>query len=520
LYDIEVDETDIQVYVDDGEVVFIVIQEEDLEPEPEPDPDPATGEVTYIDTNSIFVKADGKTTEYKMSAPAKAFKDAGLVKVGDGVSFELLDGATDPTIWAFTTVTLNSSRTISSAYTVPAAFEGIIIAGQGSTKTTVTLGGDLTVDADNATIKGITFAGSKLIVSAAVENDFDANDVVAPNVEIKGGGSNSVKFVNSKLTNVTVDKANVRVVLDKTEATAVTVAKAAKVEIAGTGSVGTLTANAAVEVTGADKVETANVNVNGVKLDKAPETVVLGTGVEVEIGGDKIDEDAVDLANATKAVEAAEAEKAKLVEAKNANLTVRANRVALEDAIEDAQDAYDDAYELVYEDEEAIDEDLANRLADVQYAIEAAKEALAIAELVADLDMVVEDAENGFTAKFDKAIDATGIEGYKIDVLVTLDEALPEGAKVTVKYNGTEAFEGEVEGKSIWLADLVLDGEPADFVSGDAATWTITVSIDDLEEDVTISGTIESIISNDDFEDVKIVIADGEFEFTIEVVED
>ena len=53
LYDIEVDETDIQVYVDDGEVVFIVIQEEDAETPVDPvDPeDPEEITATYEKRN-------------------------------------------------------------------------------------------------------------------------------------------------------------------------------------------------------------------------------------------------------------------------------------------------------------------------------------------------------------------------------------------------------------------------------------------------------------------------------------
>jgi hypothetical protein len=105
------------------------------------------------------------------------------------------------------------------------------------------------------------------------------------------------------------------------------------------------------------------------------------------------------------------------------------------------------------------------------------------------------------------------LSGYKIDVLVELDEALPEDARVTILYNGdpTLADEAEVDGTEIWLSDLVLGGNPADFVSGDVATWTVLISGN--EDDITVKGTIKSIVSKDGFDKEKVVLAEADFEF-------
>ncbi|MEG6615170.1 S-layer homology domain-containing protein [Peptococcaceae bacterium 1198_IL3148] len=143
----------------------------------------------------------------------------------------------------------------------------------------------------------------------------------------------------------------------------------------------------------------------------------------------------------------------------------------------------------------------------------------ALDKLVAETSMTVEEQANGFTASFDKAIEVPEvIEGYYIDVLVTLEEGLTDG-KVTILYNGKETAAKEIKIKEteIWLSELVLGGEPAEFKSGPAATWTILVT--DNEEAVTVKGAIKSIISSDGFKDEKVVLAEGSFEFTIGVEE-
>jgi hypothetical protein len=118
-------------------------------------------------------------------------------------------------------------------------------------------------------------------------------------------------------------------------------------------------------------------------------------------------------------------------------------------------------------------------------------------------------------AKFNKdRIEVPAVlSGYKIDVLVELEEELPADARVTILYNGkpTAADKVAVTGTEIWLSDLVLGGEPADFVSGDVATWTVLISGNG--DDVTVKGTIKSIVSSDGFDKERVVLAEAGFEF-------
>jgi hypothetical protein len=139
----------------------------------------------------------------------------------------------------------------------------------------------------------------------------------------------------------------------------------------------------------------------------------------------------------------------------------------------------------------------------------------ALDELVAELEMEVNYVANGMEAKFNKdRIEVPAVlSGYKIDVLVELEEELPADARVTILYNGkpTAADKVAVTGTEIWLSDLVLGGEPADFVSGDVATWTVLISGNG--DDVTVKGTIKSIVSSDGFDKERVVLAEAGFEF-------
>ena len=129
--------------------------------------------------------------------------------------------------------------------------------------------------------------------------------------------------------------------------------------------------------------------------------------------------------------------------------------------------------------------------------------------------MIVGETSNGFTAYFDDEYMEVPevIEGYYIDVLITLEEALTDG-KVTILFNGEEtAKEIVINGTEIWLRDLVLGGNPAEFKSGPVATWTIIIT--DNEGEVTVKGTIQSIISSDGFNEEKVVLAEGSFNFTV-----
>ncbi|MGI6359417.1 MAG: hypothetical protein ACOX2K_12270 [Bacillota bacterium] len=149
------------------------------------------------------------------------------------------------------------------------------------------------------------------------------------------------------------------------------------------------------------------------------------------------------------------------------------------------------------------------------FTVEADPVQEALEQLVADTSITVTYVDNGMEASFDDEIEVPDvIQGYKIDVLVTLDVELPEDARVTILYNGLEtaAKAVQISGTEIWLSDLVLGGNPADFESGPAATWTVLISGN--ADQLTVNGTIESIISNDGFA-TQIVLAAAGFEFTV-----
>ncbi|MGI6577173.1 MAG: S-layer homology domain-containing protein [Eubacteriales bacterium] len=144
----------------------------------------------------------------------------------------------------------------------------------------------------------------------------------------------------------------------------------------------------------------------------------------------------------------------------------------------------------------------------------------AIKGLADGLEMVIETSPNEFTAKFNKdAIEVpAGADNYKIDVFISLDEALPECATITVKYNGDTAAKDISVGENteLRLSDLVLNGEPAKFVTGPVATWTVIVSGENIDD--TVSGEIKSVVSNDDFNNVQIVLAESNFEFKVDTI--
>ncbi len=134
------------------------------------------------------------------------------------------------------------------------------------------------------------------------------------------------------------------------------------------------------------------------------------------------------------------------------------------------------------------------------------------------LDMVVTPINNGFKAKFNKDSITVpdALNGYKIDVFISLESALPEGTKVTILWNGneTEAKDKTVGGTEIRLSDLVLSGGPANFTAGAVAEWTVLIGGENIEE--TLKGTIRSIISNDGFEEERLLLAEGSFDFIVD----
>jgi len=66
-------------------------------------------------------------------------------------------------------------------------------------------------------------------------------------------------------------------------------AAGAVVNIAETASVTTLTASAAVEVTGTGKIETANIKADNVKIEQKPDKVNVDEGITAEVGGETVE---------------------------------------------------------------------------------------------------------------------------------------------------------------------------------------------------------------------------------------
>jgi hypothetical protein len=126
------------------------------------------------------------------------------------------------------------------------------------------------------------------------------------------------------------------------------------------------------------------------------------------------------------------------------------------------------------------------------------------------------------TAEFDKYLTElpAGLEGYKIDVLITLGAALPEGTEIEVRYNDGDPLplqdnwrDNFNEANQNWLGEGILDiGGAKPFVGGEPGKWTITISGN--EEDINTTVKIESAISNDKFE-TWTVIADAQVDVVL-----
>lgn len=195
---------------------------------------------------------------------------------------------------------------------------------------------------------------------------------------------------------------------------------------------------------------------------------------------------------------------------------------ALENAIDD-EDLMDE--ELLLAAEEALEaaktavakvdeSELNERLATAEEAVENAREAYDEAvstalETVENSGTIIGDLSSGIG--FKEAIDVPEvIEGkYKIDVLITLDEALPAGTKVSVL--GRDAV--DVAGQSeFWLSELLGLEEPADFVNEDVTIWTFAVTGNEAAIDT--EATVQSFISNDGFDTTILIAEADELAFT------
>lgn len=263
------------------------------------------------------------------------FYDAELATVvedGKITGFEYIKFADD--------VTLNTN--------MGAAFDGITIEGAKANKG-VDLNGTFTVNADDVTLKNLTLTGT-VTVAAGVE-DFTAIDVAGNILNLNGGGTNSVVLEGSAFTTVNV-KAKVRVVLNKSTATNVTVANTgagSAVEVTGAGAaIDTLTANGAVSVEGGDKVDDVVANVAGVEFDKAPTGTISGSK-EISVDGETTDQNDLFVAEAEKALAAYEAK----VDALEAAVAGKAG--AWTDAKEEANEAKAEAKAAILKTTEAAD---------------------------------------------------------------------------------------------------------------------------------------------------------------------
>ncbi|MGB4657475.1 MAG: S-layer homology domain-containing protein, partial [Bacillota bacterium] len=373
------------------------------------------------------------------------------------------------------------------------------------------INGNAIITAADVTLVNMHIKGNLLIAESVGDGTVVLDNVVVDGeLDVRGGGPASVVLENSKVVSLTVSKDGVRIVIRGSKVDEARVKSASTIEqdpdaegievliieeipaegevvllgdygnltvkaVAGKivvesghvdevvvdetatdvelvlgseASVSNLVLNAPATVTGSGKIEKATVNASGAVIEPEPEEVELGEGVSAIIGG--------------------------VVYVPEEEPKAPPKPPVAKDPVQEALD-----------------------------------------RLVAELDMVVTDVENGFNARFDKDyIEVPAVlSGYKIDVLVELEEELPADARVTILYNGkpTAADKVAVTGTEIWLSDLVLGGEPADFVSGDVATWTVLISGNG--DDVTVKGTIKSIVSSDGFDKERVVLAEAGFEF-------
>ncbi|WP_213950400.1 S-layer homology domain-containing protein [Tepidanaerobacter syntrophicus] len=131
-------------------------------------------------------------------------------------------------------------------------------------------------------------------------------------------------------------------------------------------------------------------------------------------------------------------------------------------------------------------------------------------ELTATVDNT--NAEVSASFEYPQTINVTALTNYKIDVLITLGEALPAGTKVDIDYNSsTVATNVDVAGEDkAFLSDL-LNQQPVPISTahqGLTESWDLT--IDGNLEPIKTTATVKVIIATDfDDEDTWVVLADG-----------
>lgn len=223
-------------------------------------------EVTDNDGNfREYVRADGEIS----SAVAKFLKENESVLDGAGMTFGFDKNGNINAVKAIKLGTASGNLTIDAI----TGLNGVVIEG---TKLT----GNLTVKANNVTVKNLEVTGTVTVETGVTE--FTAEGTNFDTLTLNGGGTDSVHLNDAEVKTINV-AAKVRVVLDDTKVTSnvnVTVA-GAKVEVEGDSEVKKVTAGAAVEITGAAKVKEVEANAKGVVLDEEPEKISGSEGVKI-----------------------------------------------------------------------------------------------------------------------------------------------------------------------------------------------------------------------------------------------
>jgi len=153
-------------------------------------------------------------------------------------------------------------------------------------------------------------------------------------------------------------------------------------------------------------------------------------------------------------------------------------------------------------------------LASKQHSIEVEDpEAVALEEVKAGT-AITGSVEEGITATFPSEIPQVVVDaGYKIDSVITLGEALPEGSKVTVTRNGATYLDGIIlSGTEFRITELIPGAVPADFdesYNGQIENYTISISGNLTDINTTL--TLKSVISKDNFANME-VLAEGGFD--------
>ncbi|NTW05890.1 MAG: S-layer homology domain-containing protein [Peptococcaceae bacterium] len=195
-----------------------------------------------------------------------------------------------------------------------------------------TVEGNVTINVRDVVLQNMTITGNLLLAEGIGDGDVTLRNVtVKGNTQINGGGAHSVVLDNCTLATITVNREGVRVVASGTTTvnivtlesgatlvevtstgegfeqvtisqiipadahitldgnfTQVTVASVVNVEVASTGSVESLTLNAAANITGTGTITTATINTSGATITQQPTTVNVAPSVTTNVAGQSV----------------------------------------------------------------------------------------------------------------------------------------------------------------------------------------------------------------------------------------